>query len=55
MVYDSQIVRAKQTSSWASVGPANDKHQISANGLKLNVMAVLKSEAWSTVQLKRKP
>ena len=55
MVHDSQIVRAKETSSWTTVGPANDKHQTPTNELKLNVMAVIKSEAWSAVQLKKKP
>ena len=46
----------KKTSSWATVGPAKDKHQAPTNGLKLYVKAVFKSEAWPTVmQLKRKP
>ena len=53
---DSQIVRAKENSSWATVGPATDKHQAPTHRLKLYVRAVLESEAWPTVmQLKRKP
>ena len=56
MAHDSQIVRAKKTSSWATVGPATDKHQAPTHQLKLYVRAVIESEAWPTVvQLKRKP
>ena len=33
--HGSQIVRAKKkTSSWATVGPTNDKHEAPTNGLK---------------------
>ena len=46
----------KKTSSWATVGPATDKHQAPTHLLKLYVRAVIESEAWPTVvQLKRKP
>ena len=54
--HDSQIVRAKETSSWATVGPATDKHQAPTHQLKLYARAVIESVAWPTVvQLKRKP
>ena len=54
--HDSQIVRAKKTSSWATVGPATDKHQAPTHRSKLYVRAVIESEAWpGVVQLKRKP
>ena len=43
--HDSQIVRAKETSTRVMVGPANDKHQAPTNGLKLYVRAIIKSEA----------
>ena len=53
--HDSQI-ELKKTSSWATVGPATDKHQAPTHRLKLYVRAVIESEAWPTVvQLKRKP
>ena len=56
MVHDPQIVRAKETSSWALVGPATDKHQIPTRQLKLYVRAIIESEAWPTImQLKCKP
>ena len=46
----------KKTLSWATVGPATDKHQAPTNRLKLEVRAVIEYEAWSTVvQLNRKP
>ena len=46
----------KKTSSWATVGPATDKHQAPTHRLKFYVRAVIESEAWPTiVQLKRKP
>ena len=54
--HDSQIVRAKEASSWDTVGPATDKNQTPTHRLKLYVRAVIESEAWPTVvQLKRKP
>ena len=54
--HDSQIVRAKETSSVASVGPVKDEHQAPTHWLKLYVTADIESEAWPTVvQLKRKP
>ena len=54
--HDSQIIRKKETSSWATAGPATDKHQTLTHRLKLYVRAVIDSDAWSTVvQLKRKP
>ena len=54
--HDSEIVIAKKPSSWATVGPVNDKHQAPTNGENLYVSVVIKSEAWPTVvQLKRKP
>ena len=54
--HDSQIVRAKETISWAMVCPATAKHQAPTHQLKLYVRAVIESEAWPTaVQLKRKP
>ena len=50
---DSQSQRKP---SWATVGPATDKHQAPTHRLKLYVRAVKESEAWPTVmQLKRKP
>ena len=50
------VSELKKTSSWASVGPATDKHQAPTHRLKLYVRAVIESEAWPTVvQLKRKP
>ena len=53
--HDSQS-ELKKTSSWATVGPATDKHQAPTHQLKLHVRAVIESEAWPTVmQLKRKP
>ena len=65
MAHDSQIARAKknlklsycQVEFWSTaVGPANEKHQTSTNGLKLYVRDVIESEACPTVvQLKRKP
>ena len=46
----------KKNSNWASIGPANDKHQALTNRLKLCVRAVIVSKVWSTVvQLKGKP
>ena len=54
--YDSQIARAKETSSWAMVGPATAKHQAPTHRLKLYVRAAIESEALPTiVHLKRKP
>ena len=47
--HDSLIVRAKETSSWATVGPATDKHQAQTHRLKFYVRAVIESEAWPTV------
>ena len=44
----------KKTPSWATVGPATDKHQTPTHQLKLYVRAVIKSKAWPTVvQLER--
>ena len=42
----------KETSSWATVGPATDKHQAPTQRLKVYVTAVIKSEAWPTVVVK---
>ena len=56
--HDSQIVRAKENLklSWAMVGPATAKHQAPTHWLKLNVRAIIESEAWPNImQLKRKP
>ena len=45
-----------ETSSWATVGSATDKHQAPTHRLKHYVRAVIESEAWPTVvQLNRKP
>ena len=50
------MTELKKTSSWATVGPATDKHQAPTLRLKVYVRAVIESEAWPTVvQLKRKP
>ena len=38
MAHDSQIVRAKKTSSWATLGPATDKHQAPTHRFKLCVI-----------------
>ena len=35
----------KKTSSWATVGPATDKHQAPTHRLKLYVRAIIESEA----------
>ena len=43
--HDSQIARAKQTSSVATVGPVTDKHQAPTHRLKLYVSADIESEA----------
>ena len=43
--HDAQIVRAKETSSVATVGPVTDKHQAPTHRLKLNVTADIESEA----------
>ena len=34
-----RLSELKKTSSWVTVGPANDKHQAPTNGLNLNVRA----------------
>ena len=44
MTHESQIVRAKETSSWAMVDSAKEKHQAPTNELKVNVRAVSESE-----------
>ena len=52
MAHDSQIVRAKKNSSWATAGPAKGKRQVPTDRLKLYARAVIESEAWPTdVQL----
>ena len=38
----------RKTSSWATVGPADDKHQAPAIGLNLYANAVIETEAWTT-------
>ena len=43
--HDSQIVRAKEASSWLTVGPATAKHQAPSHRLKLYVRAVIESGA----------
>ena len=43
--HDSQIVRAKENSSRATVGPATYKHQTPTHRLKLYVRAAIESEA----------
>ena len=43
--HDSQIVRAKETSSVATVGPVTDKHQALTHRFKLYVSADIESEA----------
>ena len=49
MAKDSQGSELKETSSWATVGPTNNKHQAPTNGLKFYVSAVIESEAWPAV------
>ena len=39
----------KKTPSWATVGPATDKHQAPTHRSKLYVRAIIESEAWPTV------
>ena len=52
MAQDPHIVRAKENLKLS----AKDKLQAPNNGLKLNVRAVVESEAWpAVVQIKRKP
>ena len=46
--HDSQIVRAKENSSWASVCPATDKHQAPTHRLNHYVRAFIESEARPT-------
>ena len=41
----------KKTSSWATVGPATDKHQTPTHRLKLYVRAVIESEAWRLMNI----
>ena len=49
MAHDSQIVRAEETSSWATVGQAIDKHPAPTHRLKRYVRFNIESEAWPTV------
>ena len=43
MDHNSHIVRTKETSSWATVGPATDKHEAPTHQFRSNIRAIIEN------------